>query len=154
MPEPTVTMGFMNLHDAFLNASLQYSLMLRCPVPRNPREFYSSDRGRLERSWVCFLYVLVEAWNAGSSRGVRTYAGTLTSTVGLVEVLRSIRRSGHLRRMEETRNYMCHRDRREYWDAGRTAAIGAAEENLRVYRAFSDMFLAAFRAMPRTPRRA
>ena len=52
-------MAFMNLHDVFLNASLCRSKMIHSPIERAAEEFTMSDRGRFERMWITFLYVII-----------------------------------------------------------------------------------------------
>lgn len=45
-----IRQGIVNLHDAFLNASLQYDRMKTSPVVTNRRTFDAGDRVRFERS--------------------------------------------------------------------------------------------------------
>ena len=62
-------MAMMNLHDAFMNAALMRTRMHDLPVEKDAERFIMSPRGRFERAWVTFLYVLIEAWRApGSAR--------------------------------------------------------------------------------------
>lgn len=85
-------MRLLNLHDAFLNASLQRHAMLQEPV-EGPATFDVSNRGRFERTWAAFLYVLLEAWESKSAEPVRRH---LTSLVNLSE-LNSILGEGRIR---------------------------------------------------------
>ena len=64
----------MNLHDVFMNASLSRSKMLQARLNGiTPEEFTLSDRGRFERMWITFLYVLVEAWHAPAMAPGKAY---------------------------------------------------------------------------------
>lgn len=143
-----IFMGFMNLHDAFMNASLQRSFMLKCPVEGghgDPEEFLMSDRGRFERAWVTFLYVLVESWQSKQMEKVRSYVTSIIDTKTLDELLENGKQNGNIEKMKETRNYMCHRDVRKYWDNGRLAVIGNLNYHDDLHMAFSEVLLEVFR---------
>ena len=151
----TLRADFLNLHDAFLNTSLQRSRMLRSPMEgiTNPEEFFRSDRGRFERTYVAFLAALVEAWEAKRAAPVRSFMAAQAPTAGLAatvdDELTLARRSGGLDKLRCIRGYMFHRDEREYWDAGRVAVAELGGVHERLYWAFSRLFLAAFREVPR-----
>jgi hypothetical protein len=49
--------------------------------------------------------------------------------------------------MREVRHYMAHRDKREYWDAGRTALVGLMAFHNRLHEAFSEVFLSSIAEM-------
>ena len=140
-----ITMGLANLHDAFLQASLQRKYMEQSPVIREPTAFMVSDRGRFERVWVALLYVLVESWQSKQMRPIREYVGTVTSVAELERVLLEGKRGGFLARMRETRHYVCHRDKREYWDQGRFGVAGGLKYHIKLHDAFSKVLLAAMK---------
>jgi hypothetical protein len=135
-------MGLMNLHDAFLNASLQRREMLRAPIVDDPAAFHFSDRGRFERAWAAFLYVLVESWRAKTMGAVRELVGSCTDVSKLETLLEEGDRIGAIERLQEVRHYMAHRDRREYWDKGRLGVLLQLDYNERLHMAFSEVLLA------------
>ena len=71
--EQKAFMQFMNLHDVFMNASLCHSRMDREPIEKGAEEFMASNRGRFERMWVTFLYVLVEAWGSEAMESAKPF---------------------------------------------------------------------------------
>lgn len=123
-PAPELLLGVANLHDVFMNANLMRTLMEREPVETDPLRFHISNRIRLERAWAAYLYVLIEAWEAKSNARVRQYIETKISLDTLNATLKNARKAGVMKSISETRHYMCHRDKREYWDTGRTGPIG------------------------------
>jgi hypothetical protein len=136
-----VFMGLMNLHDAFLNASLLRSVMRRSPIVNNARLFEVSDRGRFERLWVATLYVLVEAWNSPQMRPIREFIASKVDIEQLNSILRQGAKDGNLRKMEDTGHYMFHRDKRKYWDNGRLSVCGQLEYHESLHMAFSHVLL-------------
>jgi hypothetical protein len=52
--------NYINLQDVFLNASLQRSCMLKSSIDSSDLNLIT-DRFRHERTWLMFLYVLLEA---------------------------------------------------------------------------------------------
>lgn len=111
-----------------------------------PEDFFMSDRGRFERTYIAFLAVLIEAW---SSEGAKTVLDTIASHVStqrLQDLLSQARRSGVLDTMRSIRGYMFHRDEREYWDIGRIAVVQLNGVHEEIYSAFSEMFLGFFRS--------
>lgn len=132
-----------DLYQVFLNARLQRACMRAAPVGGDPIAFFHSDRGRFERTYVALLFTLVEGWNFlwRARRLVMEVAPELAPT----QLVRKLRGSVELRSMAEVRAYMCHRDQREYWDAGRVGAVAPTgvddpvghEE---IYEAFAAMF--------------
>jgi hypothetical protein len=142
---------FLNLHDAFMNASLQRSRMLRSSMQGvdGPEEFFMSDRGRFERTYAAFVAVLVEAWAARRYGALRSLIGTLVSTDEVNAALLEARKGGGLERLRAIRGYMFHRDERQYWDYGRVAVVDLGGVHERLYWAFSRMFLAVFRSTKR-----
>ena len=141
-----IKMGLWNLHDAFLNAALMDAEKWASPIDKDPKTFHASNHGRFERAWVTFLYVLVEAWQSPQMAPVREYIGSVVSLDELTSLLKTGKTDGSLARMRETRNYMCHRDRREYWDDGRLAVCGQLDYHVRLHRAFSVVLLGAMKA--------
>jgi hypothetical protein len=139
-----IFMGLMNLHDAFLNASLLKDRMDKSPLINDVNIFDVTDRARFERMWVASLSVLIEAWNSSKMRRVREYVTSKVRIDELTTLLRQGRKDGSLNRMRETRHYMFHRDKRKYWDDGRLGVCGQLEFHLKVHRAFSRILLIAF----------
>lgn len=144
-----IFMGLMNLHDAFLNASLQRKHMQNSAIENDAEKFLISDRGRFERTWVTFLYVLIEAWQARETAEVRKFISSLTSTDKLESMLRKANKDGTLTKMTSVRHYMCHRDKRKYWDDGRLGSVGRLIFNEEIHMEFSRIFLDAFKKRKR-----
>lgn len=142
-----VFMGFMNLHDAFLNASMQRSCMLKAPIENDPEEFHISDRGRFERTWIAFLYVLVEAWRSDNMAEVRFFVGSIAPIDKLESLLKQADQDGSLTKMQAIRHYMCHRDKRQYWNEGRLGVTGQLQFHERLHVAFSEVMLSVFNAL-------
>lgn len=139
----SVYMGLANLHDTFLNASLQFHAMSNSPLERDPDAFHISDRARFERSWTMFLYVLIESWRSQPMTPVREYVKTCADISRLEEVLRVGDENGAIRKMRNVRDYMCHRDRREYWDTGRTDVLLQLDFNSTLHSAFGEVLRTA-----------
>jgi hypothetical protein len=146
MLNDNLRIGLLNLHDAFLNASLVLDRMLQEPVEKDPRLFHATNRARFERLWIALLAVLIESWHARNMRSVREYIDSVTDTSDLAELLRQARQTGRNKKMIECRHYMFHRDEREYWDDGRTAPVGELEFHLKLHAAFSKVLLTAVTA--------
>lgn len=136
-------MQLANLHDAFMNASLQHSRMLKEALENDAEGFMVSDRGRFERSWLTFLYVLVECWKSSSMEAVRDHVRNLVPDCQIDTLIKEGDSSGAIASMREVRHYMCHRDAREYWNTGRIAVAGHVEYNLRLHEEFSRVLLTA-----------
>jgi hypothetical protein len=140
--------GIANLHDVFLNASVLRNRMRAAPVEHDPQDlfwFLVTDRFRLERLWIMELHVLVESWQSRLMAPVRkALASALDGPVRELEaVLAQRARDNTLRGMRDVRDYMVHRDRKRYWDLGRTAQIGGGGEHESIHLAFSGMLLQA-----------
>jgi hypothetical protein len=152
-----------NLHDVYLNATLQRSLRLAhghaslveaMSAPDVVESFSRSDYGRLERCWVAFLYVLVEAWVHSDTQPTIALIAEWTPLDEINQVLadggydgkelRFLKEDCPLAKMRSVRHYMAHRDRREYWDDGRHAVVGSLAYNERLHQAFGNVFLAVF----------
>ena len=142
-----------NFHDVYLNANLMRTRMMKEPIeadPEHPAAITIQPRFRLERMWHCFLYVTIEAWrsaNYDQRQMVRDVSGPELELVDKLLCLGDD--SGHLAHLRSTRDYMCHRDKREYWDSGRIAVAtpGMFQWALTLDRAFSSMMLTAVRAL-------
>jgi hypothetical protein len=152
-------LAVLNLHDAFMNAHLLLALMESTPPPevrpdRTLEDWTTSRRGRLERLWVAMLHVLLEAWQRNEA--VRRVVAARSDTRKLEQLIEQSDKDA----LRETRHYMCHRDKREYWNEGRTACL----DRYPTYRAltleFGEVLLGAIRAgrsatktaWPRCPR--
>ena len=138
-----------NLHDVFLNASLCHSKMLESPVEQEVWKFTISPRGRFERMWITYLYVLVEAWRSPFMAGAKSLMNSVYSSYRIDALISQGEKDGSLSKMKNVRDYMCHRDKREYWDAGRTDVAGRFQYNEILHEAFSEAFLAALVLMSR-----
>lgn len=143
-------MGVMNLHDVFLNASLQRQSMEGSPLTDDPESFHMSNRARFERVWVTFLYVLVEAWRSNPMAPVRGHISRVVDCSPLDDLIDELDSQGDLAKMCEVRNYMCHRDRREYWDEGRVKVAGLLHNNYTLHDAFGEALAKALRSFETT----
>jgi hypothetical protein len=137
--------GLANLHDTFLNASLQRQEMHRSPIVDDPDAFLISNRGRFERTWAAFLYVLIESWESTSMSEVQTHVRSVADTTALDAALVEGRANGDIAKLQQVRHYMCHRDRREYWDPGRMGVLTQLTYNERLHLEFSKVLLAAMK---------
>ena len=138
-------MAFMNLHDVFLNTSLCRSKMMHSPIAQDAEEFTMSDRGRLERMWITFLYVLIEAWCSPIGASAKSYMGSKANLNAVEDLISNGKTNGSISKMRNVRDYMCHRDKREYWDAGRIDVAGQLTYHEALHQAFSDVFLQVFK---------
>jgi hypothetical protein len=86
-------------------------------------------------------YVLIEAWNARSIEAKEFFA-SLGPIPPLGAKLRMLRDDGIIEKLREW-HYMCHRDRRVYWDDGRMAPMGHLNDLLELSRLFGTVFLEA-----------
>ena len=147
--ERDLVLGVFNLHDVFLNATVQRAHMSTSPIEPDPRVFDATDRLRFERCWITFLYVLVEAWKSPDMKPTVEFVSAVTPTEELQDLLAEGERIGCLEAMRETRHYMCHRDKRGYWDYGRRAYYGGdkVEYAHRLHEGFGEVLLAAVRAV-------
>ncbi len=135
-----------NLHDVFLNASLQRDRMLQSPMTQSPEEFLMSDRGRFERTWLTFLYVLVECWRSKHMTAARDYIRSVVPNCGIDDLLNEGEAKSLVGRLRDVRDYMCHRDRRQYWDEGRWAVAHGLQYNMRLHSEFGRVLLMALQA--------
>jgi hypothetical protein len=146
MTKQTDDMAFLNLHEVFLNVTMCHKHMSMSPLIHDVTEFTISDRGRFERMWIMFLYVLVEAWKSNEMAGARLYISSKADTTKVDQLIEQGRENGSITKMRSVRDYMCHRDRREYWDDGRLAVAGQLDYNESLYQAFSKLFLEFYAA--------
>jgi len=79
-------------------------------------------------------------------RETRAYVASVVTDARVEEILAEGEASGAIKSLRAVRDYMCHRDRREYWNAGRMAPAGNLEFNMRLHDEFSRVLLAAMRA--------
>ena len=142
-----IYMGLGNLHDVFLNVSLIKKHMDKSPVVKGADEFLMSDRGRFERMWVAFLYVLTESWESSDMKRVREYVASKVSIDDLAALIQQGRKDGSLDKMRETWHYIAHRDKREYWDTGRLSVLGQLQYHIKLHETFSHILLVAMREM-------
>jgi hypothetical protein len=126
-------------------------LMEREEVVMAPQDFTNSDRGRLERAWAAYLYILIEAWRAKSNAQVRQYIETKISLDSLKQTLKEAERSGLISMLREVRHYMCHRDKRQYWNKGRYCHMGDLMPMMKLNNEFGAMFLSIMRLLLRGP---
>lgn len=140
-----MTKQLMNLHDVFLNASLQRRCMESAPLVEDVRDFHFSDRARFERVWITFLYVLVEAWRSRQMEPVRKHLSKILNCAELDSMISQLDSKSDLAKMRDVRNYMCHRDKREYWDQGRVAVVNMLHKHQELHDLFGKMLLQALR---------
>ena len=140
-----------NFHDVYMNSDLLHELMRKEPLPPRtepPELMLIHRRFRFERLWQCFLFVCIEAWES-STEEQRSFVRKLAeSDFDQVQDLISIgKQEGKIEHLRAVRNYMCHRDKREYWDDGRVAVVhpGMLEWTSALDGAFSSMILAALK---------
>ena len=140
-------MWLANLHDVYMTGNLMRTLMDGSPLGA-VEEFDVSNRGRLERCWYRDLYVLLEAWERQPLQRTAWLRPLAPSAFDEVTAIMARSDSDERRTaLRNVRDYMSHRDHREYWDAGRCAVakVGldfATELGI----AFGRYFLLALRA--------
>ncbi|GAC1600354.1 MAG: hypothetical protein NVS3B29_00670 [Candidatus Saccharimonadales bacterium] len=131
---------FINLHDAFLNASVVRDRMRKSSVVAG-NDYLSEDRWRLERLWIGLLYVLIEAWCASASLQLKNETSETVQAKNLKNIIGKHEKSGYIKEMAEVRHYMFHRDKRHLWDPARMAPLGNVLDNEEIHSAFSEYFL-------------
>ena len=139
-----LTEKILNMHDVYLNCTLQKQSMLKSPIPEKVEQYHYCDRGRYERTWISFLYVLCEAWT--SSRDIQQYATKSRTGKKLIDIMKRGRLNRKIEEMRKVRDYMCHRDKRAYWDEGRIAVINIFQYCINLDSAFSAFFLEAMQS--------
>jgi hypothetical protein len=145
--------SLVNLIDAFFNARLQKELMDRAPLTDDLTHFLCSDRMRLERAWLTFLHVLVESWQSPQMKPVADWLATAVPNEyqSLLHALHAAGKDGTLEKIHAVRDYMCHRDRRVFWDAGRKAVFGTHETAIRFHDAFDQLLRGAVQSTKEPP---
>jgi hypothetical protein len=137
-------LAILNLHDAFMNAHLLAALMESTP-PTDFAEYWTiSRRGRLERLWTSMMYVLLEAWQR--NKAARNAVAAHADTQKLEALIARCDADGVTAALRETRHYMCHRDKREYWNEGRLAVLGHYPACRELMLEFGEVLLGAIRA--------
>jgi hypothetical protein len=146
-------MKIMNLHDVFLTASMCRKYMDESPLEDDLLSFAISQRGRFERLWITFIFVVIEAWQSkymsSAQNHVKNYVPADVTIIN--DLLKKAINDHSLDKMRDVRDYMCHRDKREYWNKGRIAVFGQLVCNDKIFRAFGDMFLNYFEKIRAKP---
>ena len=150
MTEHRIIERLMNLHDVFLNANLQRACMESSPLVKDVNEYHFSDRARFERVWTTFLYVLVEAWQSDQMEPIREYLSSILNYTDLESTISRLESQGDLARMREIRNYMCHRDKRKYWNQGRLPFANMLHKNRELHDRFGKTLLDALSLLDTT----
>ncbi|WP_167882509.1 hypothetical protein [Leptospira meyeri] len=132
--------NYLNLHDVFLNASLQRSMMIKSPIVPNDINLIT-DHFRFERTWLMFLYVLYEAWEAPMNKSFRLHLYNTLKLTDLQITLSDLRKKKKVLKLKNLRDYMAHRDKREYWDIGRTDILNNLKTFDLLHQTFSEFFL-------------
>jgi hypothetical protein len=144
----------LNLHDCYNTANLLRVLMLGTAPDqealRDPLLWPISDRARLERLWWAMTYVLIEAWRAPRPPEVGQFLARLEHTPRVEAALAALDDAGVIDKLRECRHYMCHRDHRAYWDAGRMASLGHFSEMLELSATLGALFVEALDKMKRS----
>ena len=137
----------MNLHDVYLNVQTAWLATIHVPpsdVEQVLQGVGGSRQQRLARFLSRDMWVLWEAWD----KRVQFHAAfreRAPAAVARLDALVALGKSeGWLKHVHAIRDYMNHRDRRDYADAGRDELPDAAIEWLDDLRlAFSDLLLGA-----------
>jgi hypothetical protein len=136
-----------NLHDVYLNVETAWLASLHVPpsdVERDLDDLGGSRRQRLARFLARDMWVLWEAWDRRPQYH-EAFAERAPAQVGrLRELEKTGKARGWFQRVRNIRDYMNHRDQRDYLDAGREELPGEAitwMDDLR--RTFSELLLAA-----------
>jgi hypothetical protein len=75
----------------------------------------------------------------------KSYMGSKTDLSEVDEIISKGEKDGSISKMRNVRDYMSHRDKREYWDFGRIDVAGQLEYHEALHHKFSKAFLAAFK---------
>ena len=94
------------------------------------------------------LCVVLESWRSPHMAPVRKLTDRVVGNDELERVIAEGEAAGRIANLRQVRDYMCHRDRRDYW-GGRLAAIapGALDFHLRLQRAFNRLSLLTLRGL-------
>lgn len=143
-----------NLHDVYLNVETAWLASLHVPpsgVEQDLEDLGASRRQRLARFLARDMWVLWEAWNRRPQYHDAFRARAPEQFAHLRELEATGKEQGWFGQVRNIRDYMNHRDTREYLDPGRedlTDAVVAWMHDLR--RTFSELLLAAM-GMPLPP---
>ncbi|MFN2504279.1 MAG: hypothetical protein ABR540_08620 [Acidimicrobiales bacterium] len=134
----------LNFHDTVMNANLLMGCMAAEPIADD--EALVERRWRFERLWLAMLYVALESWRSTQMAPVRELTDRVVGNAQLEDLISEGEASGRVANLRQVRDYMCHRDRRDYWE-GRLAAIagGAFDFHLALQRAFNRLTLLTLR---------
>lgn len=131
---------YSNLYDVFLNASLQRSSMIKSPIDVNDISLIT-DHFRYERTWLMFLYVFYEAWEAPLNKSFRQYVYNLPKSKSIQTTISDLKKTRQFVKLKNLRDYMAHRDKRIFWDTGRTDILNNLSMYNQFHQTFSDFFL-------------
>ena len=129
-----------NLYDVFLNASLQRSTMLKLPIDLSGINLIN-DRWRHERTWLMFLYVLIEAWESKLNAEFRHFLYTTQECNEIKKLLKEVKRTKQIDLLRNIRDYMAHRDEKKFWDQGRKDVLNNFTKFNKIHQTFSNFFL-------------
>jgi hypothetical protein len=136
-----------NLHDVYLNVEVAWLASLHVPpsdVEYELEDVGGSRRQRLARFLARDMWVLWEAWDRRPQYH-EAFAERAPSQVARLRELEATGRSrGWFKRVRHIRDYMNHRDKREYLDPGREELPEEAIAWMNgLRRTFSELLLAA-----------
>ncbi|MFN8027970.1 MAG: hypothetical protein U0W40_16885 [Acidimicrobiia bacterium] len=143
-----------NLHDVYLNVEVAWLASLFIPpsdIEEDLEAIGGSRRQRLARFLARDVWVLWEAWDR-RPQFHDAFAERAPEAVARLRELEATGKSqGWFKKLRATRDYMNHRDKREYRDAGREELPEDAIAWMQALReAFSSILLAAM-GMPPLP---
>lgn len=94
------------------------------------------------------LYVVLESWRSKQMAPVRALVDSVVGTDELERLIGDGEAAGRVANLRHVRDYMCHRDRRDYWE-GRLAPIaeGALQFHVGLQRAFNELTLLTMRRL-------
>ena len=76
---------------------------------------------------------------------VRAHLANVLDCAELESTIARLESQGDLAKMREVRDYMCHRDKRAYWDQGRVAVVDMLHKNQELHDRFGKTLLKALR---------
>ncbi|MCU1392871.1 MAG: hypothetical protein JWM34_1299 [Ilumatobacteraceae bacterium] len=141
-----------NLHDVYLNVQTA-NLALRA-VPPSDMESTLESQGasrhqRLSRFVARDTWVLLEAWQWRKEFHTAFQYRTPHFTARLDELIQRGQSKGWMKHLRQIRDYMNHRDKKDYNDPGRRDLPAEAIQWVHeVRQAFSDLLLSAMGATP------
>lgn len=136
-----------NLHDVYLNAEAAWLASLHIPpsdVEHELEDVGGSRRQRLARFLARDMWVLWEAWDRRPQYHEAFAARAPSQVARLRELEAAGKDHGWFRRVRRIRDYMNHRDQRDYMDPGREELPEDAIAWMDALRkTFSELLLAA-----------